>query len=174
MIDDTRKDRVFAQFASVLGARIETATLLDEGALDVVSSLDSSDSDPVTTVDRPAPYRVVSESDGGDLDQCPTCARRICRCQKGEAPAHAGRRRRRITEDLFRCKLPLVIQGNAIACNALVWRRPDKMREHLCDHLSPEQIDALDDSQLQVHYANAARISQEGIYDDEAESEDDD
>jgi hypothetical protein len=132
--------------------------------------------DPDSGLAMPSPDHDPSAPSQPDLElvQCEICNRKICRCQKGEAPAHAGRRRRRITEDLFRCRLPLVIKGQKIPCNALVWRRPDKMREHLCDHLNEAEISALDDSQLQIHYANAARIAQEGIYDDETESDDDD
>lgn len=169
------KDRQFDTFPSFLNFTSEVFHgQEDEPSGD--SGDESSPGDPDPGLDSDA-----SDSDSApnrerslDPDQCEICYRRSCRCKKTEAPAHAGRRRRRITEDLFRCKLPLVIKGQKIPCNALVWRRPDKMREHLCDHLSEEEIAKLDDNGLQIHYSTAARIAQEGIYDDEVDSAEDD
>lgn len=83
--------------------------------------------------------------------------------------AHAGRRRKRITEDLFRCALPLIIKDQRIPCNALIWRRPDKMREHLIDHMSEDEISALSDDEVRSAYRDASRIVQEGIPDDDEE-----
>lgn len=83
--------------------------------------------------------------------------------------AHAGRRRKRITEDLFRCRLPLRIGGERIACNALVWRKSDKMREHLHEHFSEDDLFGLSETDIRGKYMDAARVPQEGIPNDEDE-----
>lgn len=98
--------------------------------------------------------------------------------------AHAGRRRRRITEDLFRCKLKLHVikqrfgeydadnlseSEDAIACNALVWKTNAKMRLHLADHMSESDVDKLTDNQVRAMYVDASRIAQEGIPDNDEE-----
>jgi hypothetical protein len=89
--------------------------------------------------------------------------------------AHAGRRRRRITEELFRCKRLLIVvkeramQETRIRCNALVWRTPEKMREHLISHLTSDEIAKLSDAEIRELYTDAARIAQEGIPDNDEE-----
>ena len=83
------------------------------------------------------------------------------------AYAHAGRRRRRITEELFRCKLSLEAKGEVFPCNALVWRTPEKMRSHLLDHMTEDDLSGLTDDQVRAMYIDAARLPQEGIPDDE-------
>jgi hypothetical protein len=105
-------------------------------------------------------------------NRCEKCSRIACRCPKNpETFAHSGRRRKRITEDLFRCALHLVVRDvlthRKILCNALVWRTPDKMREHLKEHLSEAEIDSLSDDQVRERYVDAQKIKQEGIPDDE-------
>ncbi len=78
-----------------------------------------------------------------------------------------------MTENLFRCKLSLVMKGERIPCNALVWReRPDKMREHMIDHMTQEEIDKLSDDEIRAMYIDAARIHQEGIPQDDDDAED--
>lgn len=115
----------------------------------------SAISDPVETSSR-------------DLIWCFKCDRRTCRCPKiPDHYAHAGRRRKRITEDLFRCKMPLVLKGEKIPCNALVWRQADKMREHMLDHMTESELELLSEADLLTRYKDAARIAQEGIPDDD-------
>lgn len=72
--------------------------------------------------------------------------------------AHAGRRRRRITEDLFRCQ--------ARNCNALVWRTVEAMRAHIGMH---NELENLSDVEIDQWFRDAARIAQEGIPDNDHE-----
>lgn len=63
------------------------------------------------------------------------------------------------------------IPGERIKCNALVWRTPAKMREHLSrDHgISEKTLAALDDTMLRAKFTEAHRLPQEGIPDDDEE-----
>jgi hypothetical protein len=54
-----------------------------------------------------------------------------------------------------------------IPCNALVWRTPEKMREHLSAHLTSDEIAKLTDEEIRAWYTEAARIAQEGIPDND-------
>lgn len=131
----------------------------------------SSGSEPAPTdrVDRVEPVSDPAPPRSGYLVQwCYKCDRRTCRCPKPDY-AHAGRRRKRITEDLFRCKLPLILKGEKIPCNALVWRKPDEMRAHMLDHYTEDEIAALDDDAVRARFMEAARVPQEGIPDDDDE-----
>ncbi len=83
-----------------------------------------------------------------------------------KAYAHKGRRRRRITDELFRCPCPLVAGG--ISCGALLWRSDlVDLREHLItDHnVDKARVAALTDDDVAGYYIKAELIPQADIND---------
>lgn len=122
------------------------------------------------------PRDIVSNSPSPDLgpilESVPNTDLDHASRMPGRAPSHAGRRRRRITGELIRCAAKLILGTwirEPIPCKALVWNTPEARREHLQEHISPDEINSMDDSQIAQWYIKAARIAQEGIPDNDDE-----
>jgi hypothetical protein len=87
-----------------------------------------------------------------------------------EHPAHKGRRRRKFTQELFRCLHVTEARGRMLPCNALLWRyKPEDLREHLLEHLDENLVLSLTDQEVIQKYSDAARIHLEGVIDDSDE-----
>lgn len=92
--------------------------------------------------------------------------------------AHFGKRRRSFTEEMFRCQFVDKISRSDLVCNALLWKnRPAELRQHLLEHLPPEQVVKMSDDEVRQSYTDAKRIFLQGIPEDdedyeEGESED--
>lgn len=89
--------------------------------------------------------------------------------------AHHGKRRRSYTEELFRCQFTDMISRSPLICNHLLWKsKPDKLREHLLEHMKVAEVMDLTDSQVLEKYTDAKKIFLEGVTDDESEEGDSD
>jgi hypothetical protein len=87
--------------------------------------------------------------------------------------AHHGKRRRKFTEELFRCPCVDKISRSDLVCNSLLWRnRPDELRAHLQEHLTVDQIGKMTDAEVTKWYVDAKRIFLQGIPEDLEEDED--
>lgn len=88
--------------------------------------------------------------------------------------AHHGKRRRRFTEELFRCQHVDKISRSDLVCNALLWRnRPEALRAHLQEHIDLDQIAKMSDDEVTNWYTEAKRIFLAGIPEDEMDNEED-
>lgn len=92
-----------------------------------------------------------------------------------EAPktyAHKGRRRRKITDELFRCPLGINFDGRGpvgegVLCHALLWRSDvDTLRKHLVDDHGITDANNKADSEVSRVFIPANTISQPDITDD--------
>jgi len=83
--------------------------------------------------------------------------------------AHAGRRRRKITEELIRCPTVEIVHGQTLPCNALIWNKPEALREHLAEHRPDSVVRKLTDQEIREWYVEAKTIHQEGIPCDDQE-----
>lgn len=89
--------------------------------------------------------------------------------------AHHGKRRRKFTEELFRCQHVDKISRSDLVCNALLWKnRPQELRAHLQEHIDLDQIGKMSDDEVREWYVQAKRIFLQGIPEDLDESEDED
>lgn len=89
--------------------------------------------------------------------------------------AHHGKRRRRFTEELFRCQFIDKISRSDLVCNSLLWKnRPDELRAHLVNHLTLDQIGKMSDDEVRNWYTNAKRIFLAGIPEDDMEGDEED
>lgn len=81
--------------------------------------------------------------------------------------AHHGKRRRSITEDLFRCTFVTKVVSDELSCGALLWKnRPADLRSHLLQHLPLEIVRDMSDTQVSDAYTQAKRIFLEHLPDD--------
>lgn len=89
--------------------------------------------------------------------------------------AHHGKRRRRFTEELFRCQFVDKISRSDLVCNCLLWKnRPAELRAHLQEHLTLDQIGKMSDDEVAKWYVDAKRIFLQGIPEDLDESDEED
>lgn len=122
--------------------------------------------DCIPHVDSVAPLDRSTESLPGDLTSDIPPPKRY---------AHHGKRRRRFTEELFRCQFVDKISRSDLVCNSLLWKnRPDELRSHLQEHLTLDQIGRMTDDDVRKWYTDAKRIFLQGIPEDEMEDEEDD
>lgn len=88
--------------------------------------------------------------------------------------AHHGKRRRRFTEELFRCQYVDKISRSDLVCNSLLWRnRPEELRAHLLEHLTLDEIGKMTDAQVANWFNPAKKIYLAGIPEDEQEEDED-
>lgn len=95
--------------------------------------------------------------------------------------AHKGRRRRKITDELFRCPHSIEFNergavGTGVLCGALLWRADSEaLRFHLVsDHAAKYPgAEAMTDAEIQAVYIAAAMIPQEGVSDEDTDEETD-
>lgn len=81
--------------------------------------------------------------------------------------AHHGKRRRKFTDEMFRCHYVDKISRSDLVCNALLWRsRVDNLREHLKEHISLDVIAKMSDDNVRDWYNPAKRIMLQGIPED--------
>ena len=89
--------------------------------------------------------------------------------------AHHGKRRRKFTEELFRCAHVDKISRSDLVCNSLLWKnRPDELRAHLHEHLTVDEIGKMTDDDVKKWYVDAKRIFLQGIPEDLEEGDEDD
>jgi hypothetical protein len=88
--------------------------------------------------------------------------------------AHFGKRRKSFTEEMFRCPHTDKVSRSELICGALLWRnRPEKLREHLLEHLSKQGVHAMSDDQVISWYIDAKHIMLSEIPEDTDFSSDD-
>lgn len=128
---------------------------------------DSTHAEHATCQDDPAvgthgqtgletPEGCVSNTDNSEVSTLPK-----------QRYAHFQKRRRRYTEELFRCQFVDMISRTPLVCNHLLWRdKPQDLRNHLLEHLKVEEVQKLSDDQVRERYSDAKRIFLAGIPED--------
>lgn len=86
---------------------------------------------------------------------------------------HYGKRRKRYTEEMFRCPFTYMISRSSLICGHLLWKdRVPDLRAHLQEHLELAKVQVMTDSDVIKQYDQAQIISQPGIKDDDEEQSD--
>lgn len=131
-----------------------------------VDSSSSSDAEP-----QAPEYNLTS-----DIPSPKQQAEALAKAEEGKKRyAHHGKRRRRFTEELFRCPHIDKISRSDLVCNALLWKnRPDELRKHLAEHISLDEIGKMTDDEVTNWYVQAKRIFLAGIPEDLEEGDQED
>lgn len=78
--------------------------------------------------------------------------------------AHRGKRRKKYTEELFRCQFVTLVGHQTLVCNCLLWKnRSDELRTHLLEHFPSYLVTSLTLQQLTKCYSNASSVWIDGM-----------
>lgn len=82
--------------------------------------------------------------------------------------AHYGKKRKNYEGAMVRCGFTDMISRTPLVCNHLLWRKnPDKLREHLCEHMQVDLVQKMTDYEVLQQYFDAERIFLPGIPEDD-------